>query len=156
MEVELQLNGAPRRIAAGADEALLSVLRRLGCASVRGGCDSANCGICTVWVEGKPVLSCTYPACRAQGKQVTTLEGVAEEAERFIRCMAEEGADQCGYCNPGFIMTVLAMKRELSHPTTEEMRQYLAGNLCRCTGYTSHLRALERYFGEEQGYAQGN
>lgn len=93
----------------------------------------------------KPVLSCAVLAARIDGKQVTTLEGLQEEATEFAMYMGREGADQCGFCNPGFVMNVLAMARELEAPTEEEIKEYLAGNLCRCTGYVGHMRAIRDY-----------
>ena len=113
------------------DMMLLDFLRSQGCYSVKCGCETTNCGLCTVWMNGKPVLSCAVPALRAGGCEITTLEGVREEAEEFGRFLAGEGAEQCGFCSPGFIMNVLAMKRELSNPDDREIREYLAGNLCR-------------------------
>ena len=127
------------------DEMLADVLRRNGYLSIRKGCDTSCCGLCTVWVDEKPVLSCTMPAFRAEGKEITTIEGVATEAEKFARILAAEGAEQCGFCSPGFIMTVLAMKKELSQPTEEQIKHYLAGNLCRCTGYMGQMRAVKTY-----------
>jgi carbon-monoxide dehydrogenase small subunit len=103
-----------------------------------------------VWVDGKPVLSCTTLAVRANGKKVTTLEGVPEEAAEFAAYLAKEGADQCGFCSPGFIMNVLALKREIENPTPQQIKEYLSGNLCRCTGYQSQYRALMKYFGVEE------
>lgn len=150
MKLKLILNGVAVQAEINPAAPLLNVLRDLGCSSLRSGCETTSCGICTVWVEDKPVLSCAYPAARAEGKRVTTLEGVRPQAERLMQCLAEEGADQCGFCSPGFLMTVLAMERELSCPTEEEMKAYLAGNLCRCTGYMSQMRALKRYFGREE------
>ena len=84
------------------------------------------------------------------GHSITTLEGVQEEAAEFGRFLAEEGAEQCGFCAPGFIMSVLAMVRELDHPTLEEIKEYLVGNLCRCTGYMGQLRAIEKYMQAKQ------
>ena len=127
------------------DEMLADALRRNGYLSIRKGCDTSCCGLCTVWVDEKPVLSCTIPAFRAEGREITTIEGVAAEAEKFARILAAEGAEQCGFCSPGFIMTVLAMKKELSHPTDEQIQHYLAGNLCRCTGYMGQMRAVKTY-----------
>ena len=132
------------------EESLLELLRDCGCASVRAGCDTTNCGICTVWVDGTPILSCSYPAKRAEGKHITTIEGMRPEAEALMREFAKEGADQCGYCSPGLLMTVLAMKRELTHPTDAQINAYLSGNLCRCTGYTSQLRAIRAYLSRSE------
>ena len=127
------------------DEMLADALRRNGYLSIRKGCDTSCCGLCTVWVDEKPVLSCTMPAFRAEGREITTIEGVAAEAERFARILAAEGSEQCGFCSPGFIMTVLAMKKELPQPTEEQIKHYLAGNLCRCTGYMGQMRAVKTY-----------
>lgn len=114
------------------------------------GCDTGNCGLCTVWMDEKPVLSCSIPAVRAAGHKITTLEGVQEEAAEFSDYLAKEGADQCGYCSPGMIMNVLALKREIPNPTMQQVKEYLAGNLCRCTGYQGQYRALAKYFGVEE------
>lgn len=150
MKVTIILNGTPYTREVAGDLMLLDFVRSCGCLSVKRGCDTSNCGLCTVWVEGTPVLSCSYPAVRADGKRVTTLEGVQEEAEAFGQCMARQGAEQCGYCSPGFIMTVLAMARELADPTEEEIAHYLAGNLCRCTGYVSQMRAIQAWLKERR------
>ena len=85
------------------------------------------------------------------GKEVTTLEGLQEEAAEFGAFLAAEGAEQCGYCSPGFIMNVLAMVRKLEDPTLEEVKEYLAGNLCRCTGYMGQLRAIKKYLEMKRG-----
>lgn len=127
------------------DMMLLEFLRSQGCYSVKCGCETTNCGLCTVWMDGRPVLSCAVPALRAEGFEITTLEGVREEAEEFGRFLAGEGAEQCGFCSPGFIMNVLAMKRELVEPDDREIREFLAGNLCRCTGYSGQMRAIRKY-----------
>lgn len=127
------------------DTPLLEYVRSKGCYSVKRGCETSNCGLCTIWIEGTPVLSCTMPLMRADGKHITTLEGLQKEAEEFGAFLADQGADQCGYCNPGFIMNVLAMVRELEDPTEEEIREYLSGNLCRCTGYMGQLRAIREF-----------
>ena len=147
MQIETIINGHKTIWQLEADASLADVLRQEGYLSVRKGCDTSCCGLCTVWLEGKPVLSCTVPAFRAAGKEITTLEGVSEEAEAFAKVLAAEGAEQCGFCSPGFIMTVLAMKRELSQPSEEEILHYLTGNLCRCTGYMGQLRAVKVYLG---------
>ena len=129
MEVKFQLNGKPAAADIEPDCMLLDLLRDMGCYSVKRGCDTTNCGLCTVLVNGKPSLSCAMPAARAEGKEIVTLEGLQEEAEDFGRFLAKEGAEQCGYCSPGFIMNVIAMMRELKDPSIEEIKEYLAGNL---------------------------
>ena len=151
MKIILTLNGKRIEAEVAPDEMLLDFVRRMGMKSVKRGCDTGNCGLCTLWLDEKPVLSCSTLAARANGKRVTTLEGVQQEAEEFSRFLASEGADQCGFCSPGFIMAVLALKRENPRPTAEEMKKYLAGNLCRCTGYQSQYRALCNYFGIQEG-----
>ena len=145
MRIKTIVNGKPTVLQVAPDEMLAEALRAIGLLSIRKGCDTSCCGLCTVWVDAQPVLSCTMPAFRAEGKQLTTIEGVAAEAEKFARILASEGAEQCGFCSPGFIMTVLAMKRALPHPTDESIRHYLAGNLCRCTGYMGQMRAIKTY-----------
>ena len=132
------------------DMMLLDFLRSINLKSLKRGCDTGNCGLCTVWLDEKPVLSCSVPAVRAKNHKVTTLEGVQKEAEEFSRYLAEEGADQCGYCSPGLIMNVLALKKEIKNPTENQIKEYLAGNLCRCTGYQAQYRALMKYFGIEE------
>lgn len=145
MEIQFILNKKQVTAEVGADTVLLGVLRDLGCKSVKCGCETTNCGLCTVWIDGKSRLSCSVLAAGIDGHEVTTLEGVEEEAAEFGRFLAAEGGEQCGFCSPGFIMNVLAMKRELEHPDLEEIKEYLAGNLCRCTGYMSQLRAIQKY-----------
>jgi aerobic carbon-monoxide dehydrogenase small subunit len=145
MQIGFTLNGKQCNMAIAPDVMLADALRGINMLSIRQGCDTSCCGLCTVWVEGSPILSCTMPAFRVQGKEVTTIEGVQPEAEKFARILAAEGAEQCGFCSPGFIMTVLAMKNELDSPTDEEIKHYLAGNLCRCTGYMGQMRAVKAY-----------
>ena len=151
MEVKFQLNGKTAAADIEPDCMLLDLLRDMGCYSVKRGCDTTNCGLCTVLVNGKPSLSCAMPAARAEGKEIVTLEGLQEEAEDFGRFLAKEGAEQCGYCSPGFIMNVIAMMRELKDPSIEEIKEYLAGNLCRCSGYEGQMRAIQNYMKEKGG-----
>ena len=145
MEVQFVLNKKQVKVDVGPDAVLLNVLRELGCKSVKCGCETTNCGLCTVCIDGKSRLSCSVVAVSVGGHEITTLEGVEEEAAEFGRFLAEEGAEQCGFCSPGFIMNVLAMVRELEDPGIEEIKEYLAGNLCRCTGYMGQMRAIEKY-----------
>lgn len=147
MQITTTINHKRVSMEVAPDDLLADALRKAGYNSVRKGCDTTCCGLCTIWLDGKPVLSCAVPAFRAEGKLITTMEGVSEEAEEFARVLAAEGAEQCGFCSPGFIMTVLAMKRELVKPTEEQIIHYLTGNLCRCTGYMGQLRAIKTYLG---------
>ena len=132
------------------DMRLLDFLRNFGCKSVKCGCESTNCGLCTVWLEGTPVLSCAVPMCRVQGKSVTTVEGVVDESAEFARCMAEEGAEQCGFCSPGLVMNVLALDRDNPEADDETIRRYLSNNLCRCTGYAAQMRAVHRFLSRDR------
>ena len=145
MKITLTLNGVRRTDEVAPDLTLQQYLRVKGCFSVKCGCETSNCGLCTVHLNGKSVLSCSVLAVRCDGCTVTTLEGVQEQAAAFGAYLADEGAEQCGFCAPGFIMTVLAMERELKNPTPEDIRAYLAGNLCRCSGYMGQMRAIEKY-----------
>lgn len=153
MWLECTINGRLHEVDIEADTLLIDLVRTLGYLSVKRGCDTGSCGLCTVWVDGTPILSCSTLAASVGGKRITTLEGVREEAEAFGRFLADEGAEQCGYCSPGFVLTVLAMKRELVCPTETEVKDYLAGNLCRCTGYMGQLRAITKYLQAERGEA---
>lgn len=145
MEIKLWINGKEIKDDILPDTVLLDFLRAHGCYSVKRGCETSNCGLCTVLMEGKPILSCSTLALRANGLNVTTIEGIEDEALEFGGFMADEGAEQCGFCSPGFIMNVISMKRELTNPSEEEIKNYLNGNLCRCTGYMGQLRAIKKY-----------
>lgn len=149
MNVTMKLNGVAVTDDVAPDTTLYAFLRDHNCKSVKCGCETTNCGLCTVWLDGAPVLSCAVLAVRAEGRSVTTLEGLQAESARLAQCLAEQGAEQCGFCSPGLIMNVLAFERELAGrvPTDGEIRHYLAGNLCRCTGYMSQMRAVKRYLG---------
>jgi len=150
MQIKLWVNDKMIIRDAAADLMLIDLLRGVGCYSVKSGCDTGNCGLCTVFVEDKPVLSCSMLAARANGKRVTTLEGLQAEAEDFGAYIAEQGAEQCGFCNPGFIMNAIAMFRENANPSDEEIKEYLAGNLCRCSGYEGQLRGIRAYLAYKQ------
>ena len=137
MNIAFRLNGKQVQADILPDTLLLDLVRQLGCLSVKRGCETANCGLCTVWLDA--------------GRHVTTLEGVQEEAEEFGMFLAREGGEQCGFCSPGFIMNVLAMAREIPGASEEEIKEYLAGNLCRCSGYMSQLRAVKKYLDAKAG-----
>lgn len=151
MQITMMINGQRITDDIKPDMLLLDFLRAHGCYSVKRGCETSNCGLCTVWLDGKPILSCSMLAVRCDGHAVTTLEGVEQEVHEFADYMAKQGAEQCGFCSPGLIMNVLAMKKELQQPTREAINHYLAGNLCRCTGYMGQLRAIEAYLQEKGG-----
>ena len=145
MEIKLTLNGKKIMASVEADTILLDFLREKGFLSVKRGCDTSNCGLCTVLMDGTPILSCSTLAVRADGHSIYTLEGLQEEASDFIGFIADQGADQCGFCNPGFVMNTIALLRENPDPTDDEIKAYLSGNLCRCTGYDGQLRGIRNY-----------
>jgi len=145
MELKFTLNGKKVATIIEADSLLIDVVRDLGCLSVKRGCETSNCGLCTVFVNDEPVLSCSMLAARVEGQNVTTLEGLQEEAKDFGTFVANQGAEQCGFCNPGFMMNAIAMFRENPDPSDEEILSYLTGNLCRCTGYEGQLRSIKAY-----------
>jgi carbon-monoxide dehydrogenase small subunit len=148
MQVSFVLNEKDCCLEVAPDDMLANALRNIGVLSIRMGCDTSCCGLCTVWVDKKPILSCTMPAFRVAGKSVTTIDGIQHEAEQFARILSSEGAEQCGFCSPGFIMTVIAMKNELINPSEEDIIHYLTGNLCRCTGYMGQMRAIRAFLAE--------
>ena len=145
MEIKLKLNGRNIVASVEADTVLLDFLREKGCLSVKRGCDTSNCGLCTVLMDGKPILSCSTLAVRADGHEIYTLEGLQKEASDFVGFIADQGADQCGFCNPGFVMNTIALLRENPDPSDDEIRAFLAGNLCRCSGYDGQLRGIRNY-----------
>ena len=145
MKLSFWLNGVYRHDDVEPDTLLLDFLRDKGCYSVKRGCETANCGLCTVLMDGKPVLSCSTLALRAEGKKIVTMEGMQKEAEEFGAFLADEGAEQCGFCNPGLIMNTIALLRENPRPSDEEIKEYLAGNLCRCSGYEGQLRSIRAF-----------
>jgi carbon-monoxide dehydrogenase small subunit len=145
MEIKLWINDKEFKDDILPDTVLIDFLRSKGFYSVKKGCETSNCGLCTVLMEGKPILSCSTLALRANDSHVTTIEGIESEALEFGEFLSDQGAEQCGFCSPGFIMTVIAMKKELKNPSEEEIKNYLNGNLCRCTGYMGQLRAIKKY-----------
>lgn len=145
MQIQMTLNQKKITAEIEADTLLLDFVRDHGCLSVKRGCETANCGLCTVLLDGVPVLSCSTLAARAAGHHVQTLEGLQAEAEEFVGFIADQGAEQCGFCNPGFVMNTIALLWENPTPTDDEIRAYLAGNLCRCSGYDGQLRGIRAY-----------
>ena len=155
MELRFTLNGKKISTEIDADSMLIDVVRDLGCLSVKRGCDSSSCGLCTVFLNDMPVLSCSVLAARAEGQTVTTLEGLHEEAEEFGAFIADQGAAQCGFCNPGLMLNAIAMLRENPHPTDDEILSYLTGNLCRCSGYEGQLRGIKAYLAFRENGKEG-
>ena len=145
MTIQFTLNHKKVSAEISPDTVLYDLVRSLGCASVKCGCETSNCGLCTVFLDDVPVLSCSVLAARADGRCVTTLEGLQQEAAEFGAFIADQGAEQCGFCNPGFIMNALALFRQNPDPSEDEIKEYLAGNLCRCSGYEGQLRGIQNF-----------
>ena len=142
MQISVMLNGKKVTEDIKPDLLLIDFVRNHGCYSVKRGCETSNCGLCTVFLDEKPVLSCSVLAARADGHAVQTLEGLQEEAAEFGAFIADQGAEQCGFCNPGFVMNAIALFRENPQPDENEIKEYLSGNLCRCSGYEGQLRGI--------------
>ena len=145
MQISLILNGKKITDEINPDLLLIDFVRNHGCYSVKRGCETSNCGLCTVFMDGKPVLSCSVLAARADGHAVDTLEGLQEEAAECGAFIADQGAEQCGLCTPGLVMNAIALFRENPSPSDEEIKEYLAGNLCRCSGYEGQLRGIHAF-----------
>ena len=155
MNINFWLNGVNRHAEIYPDTLLIDFLREQGCFSVKRGCETANCGLCTVLMDGRPVRSCSTLAARIEGKKIVTLEGMQREAQEFGSFLANEGAEQCGFCNPGFIMNVFAMLKELEDPTEEDILEYLSGNLCRCSGFVGQTRSILKFLDYKKGQEEG-
>jgi carbon-monoxide dehydrogenase small subunit len=146
VRVALTVNDEPREALVPAHKTLLEVLREdLGLVGTKHGCELGECGTCTVLVDDQPVLSCLVLPLETEGRRITTIEGLAEGARLhpLQQAFAELGAAQCGYCTPGILLTARALLDERPSPTRQEVREALAGNLCRCTGYTKIMAAVE-------------
>jgi aerobic-type carbon monoxide dehydrogenase small subunit (CoxS/CutS family) len=142
----MTVNGRAVSVEVEADELLVDVLRdRLGLTGTKIGCNEGECGACTVILDGQAALSCLIPALRAQGRSLTTIEGLSDGAtlHPIQQAFVDHGAIQCGYCTPGFVMSAKALLDRNPHPTREEIKEAIAGNLCRCTGYVKILDAIE-------------
>ena len=141
-----RVNGETREVAASPTHTLLEVLREeLDLTGTKHGCELGHCGACTVLVDGAPVLSCLLLAVEAQESEITTVEGLAHDntLHPLQQAFAERGAAQCGYCTPGFLVSGAALLERTDRPTRAEIQAALAGNLCRCTGYTKIIEAVE-------------
>jgi len=142
----LKINGEERDVLAPAHKTLLEVLREeCNLTGTKHGCELGECGTCTVLIDGEPVLSCLALPVECQGREIKTVEGMARggQLHPLQQAFAELGAAQCGYCTPGILLTAEALLVDNAVPTREEIKQALSGNLCRCTGYTKILDAVE-------------
>lgn len=145
-KIRFQLNGKLVEVEVEPNELLLNVLReKLGLTGTKYACGIGECGACTVLVDGEPVLSCLTLAVDVDGRDVVTIEGLAGDGELHIlqKAFLEHGAVQCGYCIPGFLLTAKKLLEENPNPSEEEIREYIRGNLCRCTGYVNIVKAIK-------------
>ena len=143
--VTITVNGVPRTAEVEPRTLLVHLLREhLNLTGTHVGCDTSNCGACTVWLDGDAVKSCTLLAVQAEGREVTTIEGISENGDLhpMQRAFHEHHALQCGYCTPGMVMTAIKLLEANPAPTDEEIRHGLEGNLCRCTGYENIVAAV--------------
>ncbi len=144
--ISLTINGEPRTLATPANRTLLQLLREdLGLTGTKDGCSEGECGACTVIMDGQPVNACLVLAAQADGRQIITIEGLGtrEHPHPLQQAFVDDGAVQCGYCIPGIIMSSYALLKANAKPSEEEIRQAIAGNLCRCTGYTKIVTAVK-------------
>lgn len=153
IDVRLVVNGEERSYAVGPGERLSALLRRAGYLGVKVGCSTGDCGTCTVLLDGEPVMSCLVLAAQAEGASVLTVEGMAEgrRLHPLQDAFLDEGAVQCGFCTPGMLLVAKALLDRNPDPTDDEIRDALAGSLCRCTGYENPVRAVRRAAGREGG-----
>ena len=145
--ISLQVNGEPVEVAFAPHKTLLEVLREdLALTGTKHGCELGECGCCAVLLDGRPVLSCLVLGVAVEGQEVTTVEGMADGAKLhpLQDAFAELGAAQCGYCTPGILLTAKALLEETPNPSREQIKEALAGNICRCTGYIKIYEAVER------------
>jgi aerobic-type carbon monoxide dehydrogenase small subunit (CoxS/CutS family) len=144
--LELKVNGRTHELAVEPNQLLLDVLRQdLDLTGSKRGCDDSSCGACTVQIDGTPMLACTMLAASCEGREITTVEGIAEHGAlaAIQKAYGDWGGAQCGYCTPGFMMTVDHLLTENPDPTEDEVRTALSSNLCRCTGYTQMYQAIK-------------
>ena len=153
MKLNLNVNGRVTELDVEPGATLLHVLReQLHLTGTKEGCVEGECGACTVLIDGRPVDSCLYAAHAASGREVTTIEGVGGELgtmSKLQQAMVDAGGVQCGFCTPGFVMTISALLDQVPDPSTDEIKTALAGNICRCTGYSQIIKAIQDRVGRE-------
>ncbi len=144
MELRVTVNGAPKQWTIAPGEILLEVLRREGYFGVKRGCETGECGACTILLGGRPVNSCLMFAAQAEGAEITTIEGLAhgDQLDPLQESFLDHGAVQCGFCTGGMILSAKALLNHEPHPTEDAVREALAGHLCRCTGYRKPVEAV--------------
>lgn len=146
IEIEFTINGKKRRIFVKPNDLLINIIRNdLYLTGTKYGCGIGECGACTVLLDGEPVLSCLTLAVTVNGKEITTIEGLAkrDELHPMQKAFLKNGAVQCGFCTPGMILTATALLKENPNATEDEIRDYMRGNLCRCTGYIQIVKAIK-------------
>jgi aerobic-type carbon monoxide dehydrogenase small subunit (CoxS/CutS family) len=153
MQIQIKINGELKTFEIEAGETLLNLLRRSGYYGVKQGCGEGYCGSCTVLLEGKPVNSCKLFAAKAHNREVLTIEGLgnALKLHPLQQAFITEGAIQCGYCSPGFLLSAYALLKDKPNPSVDEVKLALDGNLCRCTGYVKPVKAVLRAAQEMAG-----
>jgi carbon-monoxide dehydrogenase small subunit len=148
MKISLTLNGSRIDVTADSHQSLLDLLRGpLGMTGTKEGCGEGECGACTVLVDGLAVNSCLYPACEAQGKDILTIEGMADKNNQLSliqQAFVDSGAIQCGFCTPGMVLSAKALLDSHPDPSDTDIREALSGNLCRCTGYVQIVEAVKK------------
>jgi carbon-monoxide dehydrogenase small subunit len=157
--ITLTINGAPERLTVPSNMTLLQMLReKLALTGTKNGCEAGECGACTVLVDGEPVNSCLMLAVEADGRQVTTIEGLAPEGQLspLQQAFAEHNAVQCGFCTPGMLLASHALLQRCPHPSEAEIKEALVGNLCRCTGYVRIIQAVQAAAEMEKGGEHGH
>jgi len=143
--ITLNINDADYQVMVDGGDMLVDTLRSIGFTSVKKGCDTGSCGVCSILLDGKVIPSCSLFTMKAREHKILTIDGIEEKAREIGQFLLDEGVDQCGFCTPGLIMSIVAMENDLKVYTEENIKHYLVGNLCRCTGYEGQLRAIKRY-----------
>jgi len=149
--IQTTINGKTYTLTKGYRKSLLHLLRdEAGLMGTKEGCGEGECGACTIYLDGKAVMACLVPAPRAHLAQITTIEGISkgDELHPVQAAFIEEGAVQCGYCTPGFVMSAAKLLEANPHPSTDEIKEGITGNLCRCTGYYKIVKAIEKAAGK--------